>query len=256
MIHREDIVEHWQAQGRAGSLVVGTAVACGSAARSAERVGLDLLLVDAGAQAALAGRSPFHALFALQDANSVAKSLATEVLSVVEQVPVIAGLFGHDSSLRLQQLITDLRQAGYSGVCNSPTLGCVDGTFREQLEARGLGFKNEVDLIAAASDAGMFTLAQVHTEHEAEAMVAAGADALVLRPLVQVPMVRWVNSIVEAARAVDPAVMILLSVEESTTQAEVRQLFTQMRGVAGVLSSGRLDPTPLSEWKQDSAGSA
>jgi predicted TIM-barrel enzyme len=256
MMSREKIVEQWKAQGRAGSLVVGCGVACGWAARSAEQAGLDLLLVDAGAQATLAGRSPLQALFALNDANEVARSLATEVLSVVESVPVLAGLFGQDSSVRLNQLIGELRQAGYSGVCNSPSVGCIDGTFRDQLEAEGLGFKKEVDLIAAASDAGLFTLAQVFTEREAEAMVAAGADALVLFPRVAVGLAHRVNSVVEAARAVDPAVMILLSSNESTTRADVDQLFSQVRGVAGVLFTGRFDPAPLAEWKRDSAGSA
>ena len=256
MTRREDIVEQWKSQGRAGSLVVGSSVACGWSARIAERAGLDVLLVDAGAVATLAGRSQLQALFALNDANALTKALAAEVISAVESVPVLAGILGQDSTSRLHQLILALQQAGYSGVCNSPTIGCLDGTVRDLLEAEGAGFKKEVDLIAMASDAGMFTLAQVFTEREAEAMVAAGADALVLCPRSQAIMARWVTSLVEAARAVDPAVLLLLSVQESTDRATVHQLLSQVRGVAGVLCSGRVDPAPLAEWKRDSAGYA
>jgi predicted TIM-barrel enzyme len=252
MIRRVEIVQRWQGEGRAGRLVVGQTLACGSASRAAERAGLDLVVVDAGAKATLAGLPPLHALFCLNDANAVAVTLAEEILANVENTPVLAGLFGQVGSLQFQRLIKQVQQLGFSGVCNSPSLGCIDGTLRNRLEAEGIGFKKEVDLIAAASDAGLFTLAQVHDEREAEGMVAAGADALLLSPWNTIGLARWVGGLVETARAVDPTVQVLLKVSDAAVLKELRQ----MRGVAGVMCTGLMDADTLKDWKTEAAGSA
>jgi predicted TIM-barrel enzyme len=113
------------------------------------------------------------------DANAIVVEMAAEVLPVVRSTPVLAGVNGTDPFRLMPVFLRQLSDIGFSGVQNFPTVGLIDGTFRVNLEATGMGYEKEVEMIRIAHDMGLFTSPYVFTPEQAVAMVEAGADMLV-----------------------------------------------------------------------------
>lgn len=177
---RDQIVDRLRAQMAQQSPIVGAGAGTGLSAKFIERGGADLLIVYNSGRFRMAGHSSMCGLLPLGDANAIVLEMGErEVLPVVHDTPVIAGVNGTDPTRDLRRFLRTVAATGFSGVNNFPTVGLFDGRIRRELEASGLGFQREVDMIEAAHDQGLFTIVYVFTPEEAAAMTAVGADVVI-----------------------------------------------------------------------------
>ena len=177
---RDEVLARLQAQVTAGSPVVGAGAGTGISAKFAEAGGADLIIIYNSGRFRMAGHGSLAGLLAYGDANAIVKEMGErEVLPVVREIPVIAGVMGTDPLRQMDYLLGELDALGFSGINNFPTVGLIDGRFRTELERTGMGFGKEVDMIRLARARGFFTAVYVFNTDEAKAMAEAGADALI-----------------------------------------------------------------------------
>jgi predicted TIM-barrel enzyme len=176
---REDIHARLRQQIEAGRPIVGCGAGTGISAKFAEAGGADLIIIYNSGRYRMAGRGSLAGLLAYGDANAIVTEMAGEVLPVVQNTPVFAGINGTDPFRLMPVFLRQLADMGFSGVQNFPTVGLIDGTFRANLEATGMGYDKEVAAIATAHELGLFTSPYVFDADQAVAMAQAGADMLV-----------------------------------------------------------------------------
>ncbi len=177
---RAQVIERLRGQVAAGKPVVGAGAGTGISAKFAEAGGADLIIIYNSGRFRMAGHGSLAGLLAYGDANAIVKEMGErEVLPVVRDVPVIAGVMGTDPLRQMDYLLGELDALGFSGINNFPTVGLIDGRFRMELERTGMGFGKEVDMIRRAHARGFFTAVYVFNPDEATAMTEAGADAMI-----------------------------------------------------------------------------
>lgn len=177
---REQVVDGLRTQVTQQRPIVGAGAGTGISAKFIERGGADVIIVYNSGRFRMAGHSSMCGLLPLCDANAIVLEMGErEVLPVVRDTPVVAGVNGTDPTRDMRRLLNQVVAAGFSGVNNFPTVGLFDGRIREELEASGLGFQREVEMIDIAHDLGLFTIVYVFTPQEAAAMAAVGADAVI-----------------------------------------------------------------------------
>ncbi|WP_284011492.1 phosphoenolpyruvate hydrolase family protein [Haloarcula pelagica] len=161
--------------------VVGAGAGTGISAKFAERGGVDLLIIYNSGRYRMNGRGSLAGILPYGDANEIVLEMGQEVLPVVEDTPVLAGVNGTDPFREMDVFIEDLRRRGFSGVQNFPTVGLIDedSSFRKNLEETDMGYDKEVEMIREASDQGMLTCPYVFNESQAREMAEAGADVIV-----------------------------------------------------------------------------
>ncbi len=179
MIPRADILRRLAAQVEAGRPIVGCGAGTGISAKFAEAGGADIIIIYNSGRYRMAGRGSLAGLLPYGDANGIVVEMAAEVLPVVKNTPVQAGVCGTDPFRLMPVFLRQLREMGFSGVQNFPTVGLFDGKFRDNIEATGMGYDKEVAMIALAHDLDLFTTPYVFNPDEAKAMTRAGADLLV-----------------------------------------------------------------------------
>ena len=178
-IPHAEIVRRLQAQVAAGRPIVGCGAGTGISAKFAEAGGADLIIIYNSGRFRMAGRGSMAGLMPYGDANAIVVEMAAEVLPVVKNTPVLAGVCGTDPFRLMPLFLRQLKEMGFSGVQNFPTVGLFEGKFRANLEATGMGYDKEVAMIAEAHALEMFTAPYVFTPDEARAMTQAGCDLLV-----------------------------------------------------------------------------
>lgn len=176
---REEVLRRLADQAKSGRPIVGCGAGTGISAKFAEAGGADLIIIYNSGRYRMAGRGSLAGLMAYGDANAIVMEMGNEVLPVVKNTPVLAGVNGTDPFRLMPRFIRELKEAGFSGVQNFPTVGLIDGTFRANLEATGMGYDKEIETIAEARRQEMFTSPYVFDEDQARAMAKAGADQLV-----------------------------------------------------------------------------
>ncbi|MDS0223022.1 phosphoenolpyruvate hydrolase family protein [Haloarcula sp. S1AR25-5A] len=161
--------------------VIGAGAGTGISAKFAERGGVDLLIIYNSGRYRMNGRGSLAGMLSYGDANEIVLEMGQEVLPVVEDTPVLAGVNGTDPFREMDVFIEDLRRRGFSGVQNFPTVGLIDedSSFRKNLEETGMGYDQEVEMIREASEQGMLTCPYVFNELQAREMAEAGADVIV-----------------------------------------------------------------------------
>ncbi len=162
-----------------GGVIIGAGAGTGLSAKCAEAGGTDLIIIYNSGRYRMAGRGSLAGLMPYGDANAIVMEMAGEVLPVVRDTPVIAGVCGTDPFRVMDVFLRAVRDAGFAGVQNFPTVGLIDGTFRANLEETGMSFGLEIDMIRAASELGLLTTPYTFNPDEAVAMAEAGADVLV-----------------------------------------------------------------------------
>jgi predicted TIM-barrel enzyme len=162
-----------------GGTIIGAGAGTGLSAKCAEAGGSDLIIIYNSGRYRMAGRGSLAGLMPYGDANAIVLDMGREVLPVARETPVLAGVCGTDPFRLMPQFLAELETAGFAGVQNFPTVGLIDGTFRQNLEETGMGFGLEVEMIAEASRRGLLTAPYVFDVPQAEAMTRAGADVLV-----------------------------------------------------------------------------
>ncbi|MDB5075438.1 MAG: transcriptional regulator, partial [Chloroflexi bacterium] len=179
MIPRTEVLEHMRGSIEAGRPIIGTGAGTGLSARCAEQGGADLIVIYNSGRYRMAGRGSWAGVLAYGDANAIVVEMAAEVLPVVRRTPVLAGVNGTDPFRLMPQFLRTLRDIGFSGVQNYPTVGLFDGIVRQHLEETGMGFELEVEMIRQARALDLLTSAYVFNPREAEQMADAGVDILV-----------------------------------------------------------------------------
>ncbi len=178
-ISRKAILDRFNAMIEKGEPIIGGGAGTGLSAKSEEAGGIDLIIIYNSGRYRMAGRGSAAGLLAYGNANEIVKEMAVEVLPVVKRTPVLAGVNGTDPFILMPRFLAELKDMGFSGIQNFPTVGLFDGTMRQSFEETGMGFGLEVDMIAEARAQDMLTTPYVFNPDEAVAMTKAGADIVV-----------------------------------------------------------------------------
>ncbi|MEQ8346572.1 MAG: phosphoenolpyruvate hydrolase family protein [Sneathiellaceae bacterium] len=176
---RAALLDRFRAQVARGEPIVGGGAGTGLSAKCEEEGGIDLIVIYSSGRYRMAGRGSLAGLLAYGNANEIVVEMAREVLPVVRQTPVLAGVNGTDPFCLFDSFLDNLKAMGFAGVQNFPTVGLIDGTFRANLEETGMGYGLEVDMIRMAASKDMLTTPYVFCAAEAKAMAEAGADIIV-----------------------------------------------------------------------------
>ena len=178
-IARSEILSKFRAMIARGEPIVGGGAGTGLSAKCEEAGGIDLIVIYNSGRYRMAGRGSLAGLLAYGNANDIVKEMAREVLPVVRHTPVLAGVNGTDPFAIMDHLLDELKELGFAGVQNFPTVGLIDGIFRANLEETGMGFGHEIDMIRMAHAKDMLTTPYVFNADEAREMTKAGADIVV-----------------------------------------------------------------------------
>ncbi|WP_197918208.1 phosphoenolpyruvate hydrolase family protein [Thiosulfatihalobacter marinus] len=180
MFDRSELMTRFRAMRDAGTPIIGGGAGTGLSAKCEEAGGIDLIVIYNSGRYRMAGRGSLAGLMPYGDANGVVMEMAGEVLPVVRNTPVLAGVCATDPFRLMDKFLDSVKAAGFSGVQNFPTVGLIDGTFRANLEETGMGYDHEIDMIAMAAEKDMLTTPYVFSEDNAAAMAKAGADIIVV----------------------------------------------------------------------------
>ncbi len=178
-IERKILLQKFSKMKQQGIPIVGGGAGTGLSAKCEEAGGIDLIVIYNSGRYRMAGRGSLSGLMAYGNANDVVMEMANEVLPVVQNTPVLAGVNGTDPFCIFDQFLDQLKAIGFSGIQNFPTVGLIDGNFRANLEETGMSYGQEIDLIRLAHEKDMFTTPYVFCVDDAAAMAAAGADIIV-----------------------------------------------------------------------------
>ncbi|MCY4081071.1 MAG: phosphoenolpyruvate hydrolase family protein [Caldilineaceae bacterium] len=256
-IPRQEIIARLQAQQAAGRPIVGCGAGTGISAKFAEAGGADLIIIYNSGRFRMAGRGSLSGMMPYGDANGIVVEMAAEVLPVVQDIPVLAGVCGTDPFRLKHVFLKQLKEIGFSGVQNFPTVGLLDGTFRENLEGTGMGYDREVEAIAIAHQLDMFTAPYVFTPEEATAMAEAGADLLVahvglttagtIGAAVAFTLEEAVDKVQEmaaAGRRVNPDQIVICHGGPFDEPENVGTALQMMPGIAGFFGASSIERLP------------
>ncbi len=254
---RSDILARLRAQVAAGIPIVGGGAGTGLSAKCAEMGGIDLIIIYNSGRFRMAGRGSLAGLLPYGDANQIVMDMAREVLPVVKNTPVLAGVCGTDPFRVMKRFLLDVRDAGFSGVQNFPTVGLFDGNLRVGLEETGMGYSLEVDMIAAARDLDLLTCPYVFTPEEATAMAKAGADILIphmglttkgaigAKSAISLEAAtKLVQELADAAKAVNPDILVLCHGGPISEPSDVRYVLDHTKGIVGFFGASSIERLP------------
>ncbi len=240
-----------------GVPVIGAGAGTGISAKCAAAGGADLIVIYNSGRFRMAGRGSLAGLMPYGDANRIVVEMAGEVLPVVPDTPVLAGVCGTDPFRLMPAYLRELRDMGFSGVQNFPTVGLIDGVFRQNLEETGMSFSKEVDMIGLASELELLTTPYVFNPEEAVAMAEVGADVLVAhmgltakgsigarttKGLAQAAT--EIRAIHDAAKQVREEVLVICHGGPLSEPEDVRRILRRCPGVAGFFGASSVERLP------------
>jgi predicted TIM-barrel enzyme len=256
-IPRAEIMKRLKALGKAGKPIVGCGAGTGISAKFAEAGGADIIIIYNSGRYRMAGRGSLAGLMPYGDANGVVVEMAAEVLPVVKDTPVLAGVCGTDPFRLMPVFMQQLKDMGFSGVQNFPTVGLIDGDFRANLEATGMGYDKEVEAIKIANQLDMFTSPYVFDTDQAKAMAEAGADQLVAHvglttagsigagvALTLDDAIDMVMKIAEAGRQVRKDILVICHGGPFDEPENVGTALSRMPGIAGFFGASSIERLP------------
>ena len=256
-IPRLEILQRLKAQGEAGKPIVGCGAGTGISAKMAEAGGADLIIIYNSGRYRMAGRGSLAGLLSYGDANGIVVEMASEVLPVVKNVPVLAGVNGTDPFRLMPVFLKQLKEMGFDGVQNFPTVGLIDGDFRANLEATGMGYDKEIDTIRMAHDLDLFTSPYVFDVDQAKAMAQAGADQLVAHVGLTTAgsigagvaftldqAIERVMAIAEAGRGVRKDIIVICHGGPFDEPDSVGKALVRMPGIAGFFGASSIERLP------------
>ena len=219
---RSEIIAKFKEEVKNGKILVGVGAGTGITAKSSEAGGADMLIIYNSGRYRMAGRGSLAGLLSYGDANQIVVEMGAEVLPVVKHTPVLAGVCGTDPFRVMDVYLRQLKAQGFNGVQNFPTVGLIDGVFRQNLEETGMGYGLEVEMIRKAHELDMLTCPYVFDPEQAKAMAEAGADILVAHmglttkgtigaktALTLDDCVGKIKAIIAAGRSVRPDIMVI-----------------------------------------------
>ena len=240
-----------------GGVLVGAGAGTGLSAKSAEAGGADLIIIYNSGRYRMAGRGSLAGLMPYGDANAIVFEMAGEVLPVVKQTPVLAGVCGTDPFRLMDRFLAEVEQTGFAGVQNFPTVGLIDGTFRANLEETGMGYDVEVEMIRLARERGLLTAPYVFDSATTEAMTRAGADVLVPHmglttkgtigaqtALTLDQCVTLIQEMHDAAKAINPDVIVLCHGGPIAEPEDAAYVLQRTSGVSGFFGASSMERLP------------
>ena len=246
-----------RAQIDAGRPIIGAGAGTGLSAKCAESGGADLIIIYNSGRYRMAGRGSLAGLMPYGDANAIVKEMAAEVLPVVRRTPVLAGVCGTDPFRIMPQFLDELSALGFAGVQNFPTVGLIDGVFRQNLEETGMGFDLEVEMIRVAAERGLVTCPYVFDAEQAAAMARAGADVLVPHmglttsgtigartALTLDECVERVQAMRDAADSVRPGILVLCHGGPIAEPQDAAYVLERTTGVCGFFGASSMERLP------------
>lgn len=254
-IAREESLRRLRAQIAKGAPIIGAGAGTGISAKFAERGGVDLIVIYNSGRYRMAGRGSAAGMMPYGDANAIVVDMAREVLPIVRDTPVLAGVCGTDPFRMMRVFLPQLRDMGFDGVQNFPTVGLIDGQFRQILEETGMGIQLEIDMIAKAHELNLLTCPYVFDEETAAAFTRAGADVVVAHVNTTVAgsigvkaaamsldqAVEKVQRMHDAAKAANPEVIVLCHGGPIAEPADAEYVLTRTRGVAGFFGASSIE---------------
>ena len=254
---RTEALARLRAQAAAGRAIIGAGAGTGLSAKCVEAGGADLIVIYNSGRFRMAGRGSLAGMMPYGDANAIVVEMAGEVLPIVRHTPVLAGVCGTDPFRLMPPFLKQLKDMGFTGVQNFPTVGLIDGVFRQNLEETGMGFDLEIDLIRQARALDLLTIPYVFTPEEARAMAAAGADLLVphmglttkgaIGAQTAVTLddaVARVQALRDAAVAVNPDILVLCHGGPIAEPEDAAYVLARTRGVAGFFGASSVERLP------------
>ncbi len=252
----DECLQRLRNQAATGKPIIGAGAGTGISAKFAERGGVDLIIIYNSGRYRMAGRGSAAGLMAYGDANAIVMDMAGEVLPVVRDTPVLAGVCGTDPFRLMPVFLKQLKEMGFDGVQNFPTVGVIDGNFRQILEETGMSFDLEIEMIRQAHELGMLTCPYAFDEAQAVALTEAGADIVVAHMNTTVKgsigvnpataptlaeSAKRVQAIHDAAKAVNPEVLVLCHGGPIAEPGDVQYIFDHTEGVVGFFGASSVE---------------
>jgi predicted TIM-barrel enzyme len=257
-ISRSEILKALNAKVKKGKPIIGGGAGTGISAKCEEAGGIDLIVIYNTGRYRMAGRVSITGLFAYGDANAIMMQMAGEVLPVVKHTPVLAGVNATDPFRLMPHFLKQVKEIGFSGVQNFPTVGLFDGKMRANMEATGLGYEKEVEMIRSAHEMDLLTTPYVFNEDEAQAMARAGADIVVahmglttggtIGAVVAMTLDEAINSttrIADAARKVRKDILVICHGGPLDEPEVVGEALPRMPGVHGFYGATSMERLPV-----------
>ncbi len=258
LISREESLRRLRAQVAQGRPIIGAGAGTGISAKFAEQGGVDIIIIYNSGRYRMAGRGSMAGLLPYGDANAIVVEMASEVLPVVKDTPVLAGVCGTDPFRLMPVFLHQLKEMGFDGVQNFPTVGLMDGVYRANLEETGMSYSLEVDMIRQAHQLDMLTCPYVFNPAEAKAMAEAGADVLVPHmglttkgsigaetTLTLEESAKRVQAMRDVAIEVNPDILVLCHGGPIAEPEDAQYIFEHTTGIAGFFGASSMERLPV-----------
>jgi predicted TIM-barrel enzyme len=258
MFSRESILDRLRAKVAAGQPIIGGGAGTGLSAKLEEAGGIDLIVIYNSGRFRMGGRGSLAGMMPYGDANAIVMDMAREVLPVVAKTPVLAGVCGTDPFRVMRLFLEDVRRAGFSGVQNFPTVGLIDGVFRQNLEETEMGFGKEVDMIRLADELDLLTTPYAFNDDEARAMAEAGCDILIPHmgltakgsigaktALTLEESAKRVQAMHDAAKRVNRDVLVLCHGGPIAEPADAQYILDHTEGIVGFYGASSMERLPV-----------
>lgn len=255
---RKEVLDQLRLQIDKGCPIIGAGAGTGISAKFEEVGGVDLIIIYNSGRFRMAGRGSLSGMMPYGDANEIVMDMANEVLTVVGNVPVLAGVCGTDPFRQMDKFLKEVKSVGFSGVQNFPTVGLIDGMFRQNLEETGMGYGPEVEMIRQAHALDLFTTPYAFNVQEAEQMADAGADVVVAHMGLTTKgsigattsytleeSVVEVQAICDGARGVNPDVIVLCHGGPISMPEDAEYILQNTKGVDGFYGASSMERMPV-----------
>lgn len=255
---REEVLARLRQNIADGIPIIGAGAGTGISAKFEEAGGVDLIVIYNSGRFRMAGRGSLAGTMPYGDANAIVMDMAGEVLTVVEDTPVLAGVCGTDPFRQMDVFLREVEAIGFSGVQNFPTVGLIDGLYRQNLEETGMGYGEEVEMIRTAHEMGLLTTPYAFNPEEGEQMAAAGADIVVAHAglttkgaigattaLTLEESVGFVQAICDAARDVSEEVIVLCHGGPISEPEDAEYVLQNTKGVDGFYGASSMERLPV-----------
>ncbi|KAH7110068.1 TIM-barrel-protein domain-containing protein [Dendryphion nanum] len=257
---RKKILQALQSSISEGRIIVGAGAGIGLSAKFIEKGGGDLIIIYNSGRFRMAGRGSLAGLMPYGNANDVVLEMAKEVLPVVENTPVLAGVCATDPFRNIEQFLKQLKDIGFAGVQNFPTVGLIDGQFRLNLEETGMGYDAEVEMIRKARELELLTTPYAFNVKEAQKMTEAGADIIVAhmglttsgsigaasgRSLDE--CVKLIQEIRDESVKINPELIVLCHGGPIAAPSDAEYVLSRTRGIHGFYGASSMERLPVEE---------
>lgn len=254
---RKEILARFRKKIKDGGRIIGGGAGTGISAKCEEAGGIDLIVIYNSGRFRMAGHGSLAGLMPFGDANGIVLEMANEVLPVVKKTPVLAGVCGTDPMRLMPNFLRQVKDAGFAGVQNFPTVGLIDGTFRANLEETNMGYNKEVEMIRLAHEQDLLTTPYVFDVNDTKLMTEAGADILVAHMGLTTSgsigahtaksmdeCIALIDDIVKTAKAIRPDIIVLCHGGPIAEPEDAAIALSRCKGVDGFYGASSMERLP------------